>query len=179
LDADHFIGTQQLEEVYQVLVLHGYSFPEGVCIQQVLNLVLQHLVKLLLEVVLRFLAFVGYFPVFLEELAKLLEPELPVDAPLVEEEGGSACDELILGGLVVVREELVVGVVDELMRFFGLEAVGEGFDESGDEGLVEVGLALGGYKFVEGVAVVAIQIECLSGCLEVELRFGEEAEVVF
>lgn len=167
MDADHFISTQQLEEVDQVLVLHGYGLPEGVGIEQVLNLVLQHLVKLLLEVVLQFLALVGYFPVFLEELAKLLEPELPVDAPLVEEEGDSACDELILGGLVVVREDLVVGVIDQLMRLFGLEAVGEGFDEGSDESGVEVGLALGGYEFVEGVAVVAIQVESLTCCLEV------------
>lgn len=129
--------------------------------------------------VLQLLAFIWNFPVFLQKLAKLLKPELAINSPLIEEQRNSPTDELILSGLILMWEQLIVGVIDELMRLLDLEAVGEGLDEAGDELLIEVGLGLGGNEFIEGVGVMAIEVESTTRCLEVQLRFGQEGEVVF
>lgn len=179
MEANDLICAQQLEEVHEVLILHGDSLPEGVRIEQILNLILKHLVELLLEMVLQLLAFIRNFPVFLQKLAKLLEPQLAVDAPLIQKQRNSPADELILSGSILLREQLIVGVIDKLVRLLDLEAVGEGFDESGDELLIEVRLGLGGNEFVEGVGVVAIEVESAARSLEAKLRLGEEGEVVF
>ena len=92
-------------------------------------LILDHLIKFLLEVVLQFLALVRNFPIFLEELAEVLKLEFGIVAPLIEEEIHSLADELILAGVVLGWEELVVGGIDELVGLFVLEVVGEGFDD--------------------------------------------------
>lgn len=87
--------------------------------------------------VLQFLAPVWDFPVFLEELAEVLELEFGVVAPLTEEEIHSLADELVLAGVVLGRQQLVVGGVDEFVGLLVLEVVGEGFDEGSDQRLVD------------------------------------------
>ena len=83
-----------------------------------------------------------------------------------------------MAGVILRREELIVGRVDEFMRLFGLKAICEGFDESDDLLLVDFWLWFGGDKFVEGEGVVLCKLEGASCVLEVELWLREVGKVM-
>lgn len=123
-----------------------------------MNLVFQHLVKLLLERVFQFSAFIGDFSVFLQKLTEILEVELPVEPPLLEKEVDSPAHEIVLTGIVFRRHQLIAGIIDELMRLFDLEVIGESLDEGNEERLINVWLRFGSDEPVECEAVVPAEL---------------------
>ena len=123
-----------------------------------MNLVFQHLVKLLLERVFQFSAFIGDFSVFLQKLTEILEVELPVEPPLLEKEVDSLAHEIVLTGIVFRRHQLIAGIIDELMRLLDLEVIGESLDEGNEERLINVWLRFGSDEPVECEAVVPVEL---------------------
>jgi hypothetical protein len=82
--------------------------------------------------------------------------------------------------VIVLRgRELVSGISDELVGLLYLKTIGEGFDEGGDEDFIDVGLGLGGDQFVICEAVILLELEDLTGVLQIQLGTCEEAEVLF
>jgi hypothetical protein len=116
------------------------------------------LVKLLLERVFQFSAFIGDFSVFLQKLTEILEVELPVEPPLLEKEVDSPAHEIVLTGIVFRRHQLIAGIIDELMRLFDLEVIGESLDEGNEERLINVWLRFGSDEPVECEAVVPAEL---------------------
>jgi len=116
------------------------------------------LVKLLLERVFQFPAFIGDFSVFLQKLTEILEVELPVEPPLLEKEVDSPAHEIVLTAIVFRRHQLIAGIIDELMRLFDLEVIGESLDEGNEERLINVWLRFGSDEPVECEAVVPAEL---------------------
>lgn len=123
-----------------------------------MNLVLQHLVKLLLERIFQFSAFIGDFSVFLEKLAEILEVELPIESPLLDKEVDSLAHQIVLTGIVLRRHQFIAGIIDELMWLFDLKVIGKSLDEGNEERLIYVWLRFGSDEPVECEAVVPVEL---------------------